>query len=956
MGDLLKDLNPEQKQAVTHKNGPLLIIAGAGTGKTLVITRRIANIISKKWAMPAEILALTFTDKAATEMEERVDKLVPYGFVDTQISTFHAFGDRLLRDYAIDLGLPANFKILSTAEQAIFMRENLYSFDLKYYRPISNPISHIEELIKYFSRLKDELISSEEYLHLAQVKSKKSMPTGRQVKVKSGEEREESERQLELAKAYARYQELMIQEGNLDYGDQIFLAYKLLKDNKKVLKEVQEKFKYILVDEFQDTNFAQYELVKLISKTNKNITVVGDDDQSIYRFRGASISNILSFKSDHPLCREIVLNQNYRSTQEILDSAYRLIRHNDPDRLEVKNKINKKLKAQKYGPLPQLLSSETLSDEADLVVKKIIDLKKEKKLRNKDFAILTRANSHLDPFIQALTYKKIPFVFAGTSSLFLQNEIKMIVAFFKCIAYEDDNLSFYHLARSEIYDVDDSILSIYYAKTKRENKSFFELFENSQDKDIQSLLWDIKHFRSQSVKHTAGEILFEFLKEKKIFKKLVSLDSVEAQIKITNIAKFFERISQFDRTSHDKSVLAFLENLELIMSVSDEVSASDIDPDLDAVNLMTAHSSKGLEWPVVFVSNMVSERFPSRNQREAISIPDELIKECLPKGDYHLQEERRLFYVASTRAKDYLFLSWAVDYGGKRAKKLSPFVLELLDDPNIAKSRYKLSALEKMKRFDLVKQSEHRKTIKKNSLMRLSRQQIDDYFTCPKKYYLSSVIRIPLPTSWHFMYGTAIHEAVGRYYARKMIGEKPDLQSMISDFEQSFISEGFITREQEQERKRKGLETLAKFFNEDQKSKFVPDAVEESFEFRTGNVLVRGRYDLVVKSEGGEVLDFKTSEVDSQKDADSRASKSTQMKMYALAWQSKHNVICKTTLVFIESDLKATKKFGQKDLNKTEEMIKEVAEGIKQEDFKAKPNPFQCRNCPYKNICPDSLA
>lgn len=206
------------------------------------------------------------------------------------------------------------------------------------------------------------------------------------------------------------------------------------------------------------------------------------------------------------------------------------------------------------------------------------------------------------------------------------------------------------------------------------------------------------------------------------------------------------------------------------------------------------------------------------------------------------------------------------------------------------------------------------------------------------------------------MYGTAIHEAVGRYHARKMSGEKPDLQSMISDFEQSFVSEGFITREQEQERKRKGLETLAKFFNEDQKNKFIPDAVEENFEFRAGNVLVRGRYDLVVKGEGGEVLDFKTSEVDSQKDADSRASKSTQMKMYALAWQSKYNAICKTTLIFIESDLKATKKFSQKDLDKTQKMIENVAEGIKKEDFKAKPNPFQCRNCPYKNICPNSLS
>jgi len=950
--NLADGLNIQQKEAVRHKNGPLLIIAGAGTGKTLVITRRIAHIIKQKWAKPSEILALTFTDKAAAEMEERVDRLVPYGFVDTQISTFHAFGDRLLRDYAIDLGLPANFKILSSAEQAIFLKENLYSFDLKYYRPIANPLWHIEELLKYFSRLKDELISPADYVNWAE-----SQISNNKIQ-KDAEAKEEAERHLELARAYEHYQELMLQEGNLDYGDQIFLSYKLLKENNKVLKECQAKYKFILVDEFQDTNFAQYQIVRLIAKEHQNITVVGDDDQSIYRFRGASISNILSFKKDYENSKQVVLSQNYRSTQEILDSAYKLIRHNDPDRLEVKNKINKKLKSARRGDSPEFLYCQTLSSEADIVAKKIHLLRVKFKLKFNDFAILARANNHLDPFMQALNYKKIPCAFAGTSSLFQQTEIKILISFLKCLAYEDDNLSFYNLARSDIYDVDDHILSLFYSRSKRENRSFIELFEKSDAKNprLQEMIADIKEFREKMNKLKAGEVVYEFLKKKKVFARLLEINDAASEVKIANIAKFFERIVQFDSTSHDKSTMAFLENIELIMGVSDEVTSSDIDPDLDAVNMMTVHSAKGLEWPVVFVVNLVSDRFPSRDRREKISIPDELIKERLPEGDFHLQEERRLFYVACTRAKDHLFITSACDYGGKRVKKISQFALELFDDPTLKSVSQKLTNMEKIERFNSDRQLIVKKLFIPRELLRLSRQQIDDYFTCPKKYYLASVVGIPLPVNWHFMYGTAIHEAIGRYYGRKLRGKKPDLQSLIDDFEQSFTSEGFITRAHEEERKRKGLETLARFYSEDQQANFTPDKIEESFEFRSGKVIVSGRYDLVVRGGEGEIFDFKTSCVKDQTEADERMKKSTQMMMYALAWRNNFNKIPKTTLIFIESNIKSSKVFKERELKKTEKMIEDVAEGIVKGDFKARPNPFQCKNCSYKDSCPDSLA
>lgn len=955
--NILADLNTEQKKAVVHKTGPLLIIAGAGTGKTAVITRRIAYIIEQKWAKPSEILALTFTEKAAAEMEVRVDELVPYGYTDMWISTFHAFGDRFLRDYAINLGLPANFKVLTATEQAIFLRQNIFAFDLNYYRPIADPTSHIRELLTHFSRLKDELISPEQYLTWAEAQSSKS-------KAQNNENKIEAEKTLELANAYARYQELMIQSGNLDFGDQIFLTYKLLKKNKKVFADCQKNFKYILIDEFQDSNFAQNELIKLIAGKNGNITVVGDDDQSIYRFRGAAISNILDFKKFYQNSTEIVLNQNYRSTQEILNSSYKLIQHNNPDRLEVQNNINKKLIAQKHGTTPELLYCDSLSCEADKVVAKIGELKKEKDYRNNDFAILVRANNQAEPFIQSLNIAGIPSIFSGASGLYHQPEIKMLVTFLKCLAYTDDNLAFYQLATSEIYNISHEVLSEIYTLARRNNRGIIKIIKTKELKNLRTeeqekldeILADIEKYR-QKKNDPVGEVLYNYLSDKGYLKKLSKNPGIEDELKIQHIAKFFDRIAGFNHSSDSRDVLSFLENLELILQVGDDTASSDIDPDLDAINILTVHAAKGLEWPVVFIANCVADRFPTRKRREQLPIPDKLIKEHLPIGNWHLEEERRLFYVAATRAKDYLFLTAAEDYGGKRAKKNSQFVLEFLDQPNPEKLKHKLSPLEKIGRFKKLSAVSFKLPTKfSERILKLSRQQIDDYYSCPKKFYYAHIVKIPLLENQQFMYGSAIHAALDHYFARKIAGEKPTLPQLHADFQQAFKNVGFITREQEEMRFKQGLDSLARFFDNDQKDKTKPAKVEEIFEFLQGDVKIKGRFDLVYREgESAEIRDFKTSDVRQQKDADRRIKESTQMMIYALAWQKKYAVIPKTTLHFIESGLKGEATFKKTDLEKTKTMISEVAAGIRKQNMEATPDIFQCKYCPYRDICPDAI-
>src|SRR3990172_6601992 len=310
-----KKLNKEQLEAIKHQKGPLLIIAGAGTGKTTVITERIKHLILSGAAKPSEVLALTFTEKAAREMETRVDVAMPYGFTQMWIMTFHSFCDRILRLEALNIGYNPRYKLLKQAESIQLVRKNLFDFKLDYFRPLGNPNKFIEAMLNHFSRLQDEDITPYEYAKWASSQNSKA---------KTSDEKIEVKKYSELASAYKTYDELKVKEGYMDFGDLIVKTLKLFKERKNILADYQKLFKYILVDEFQDTNFAQNELALLLAGRNKNVAVCGDDDQSIYRFRGAAVSNILQFKRHFPRTKIVTLSKNYRSSQEILDRTYKL--------------------------------------------------------------------------------------------------------------------------------------------------------------------------------------------------------------------------------------------------------------------------------------------------------------------------------------------------------------------------------------------------------------------------------------------------------------------------------------------------------------------------------------------------------------------------------------------------------------------------------------------------------
>jgi DNA helicase-2/ATP-dependent DNA helicase PcrA len=750
------------------------------------------------------------------------------------------------------------------------------------------------------------------------------------------------------------------------------------------LKKYRQQFKYILVDEYQDTNWAQNELVKLLAKPKNNVCVVADDDQSIYRFRGAAISNVLEFKKTYPRAKIVTLLENFRSGQAILDSAYRLIRHNDPDRLEVKESVNKKLVAVRkdVGGPPKEVFAETLSEETDLVTERIARLTKKskgtsQKLQFKDIAILTRANAHADPFLHALNMKGIPHKFVGSSGLYAQEEVRLLISLLTAISNFDDSLSLYNLASSEIYQlpIDDAIKAMDWAK--RRNRGLRQVFlkideineieVSKEGKEvINKIIGDLREMTQLSRKESVGRVLYEYLKESGYLSRLEQEGGVEAEIKIQNVARFFDKIREFSSLAQNESVRTFVEWLEVIRTAGDDPATSEFDPDMDAVNIMTVHSAKGLEFKVVFLANLVSDRFPTRERGDVIALPDALIKETLPTGDFHMQEERRLFYVGMTRAMDNLFFTWARDVGGKRIKKVSPFVLEALDKTISSALVSRVAALEKIKRHAAVPRPRYKLPQADQKVVRLTQGSIDDYRTCAYKYRYVHVLRLPILRHHAVVYGAALHKAVASFYNAKINGKKLPLNKLLEIFVNSWISEGFLSVEHEERRLVEGKKVLEAFWRREKAKRERPTFIEKEFRFPVGDSLVRGRYDRVdVRGKKVKIIDFKSTEGRSKGEIEKAARESIQLKVYALAYFKNYKVIPEFVGIYdlgtgVVGGYKPTKEILEKTEKEIEEAAKNIRENLQNDKFVANPKYFgrvpACYYCAYNSICPFSLV
>lgn len=930
--------------AIKHGQGPLLIIAGAGTGKTTVITERVKYLVEKGLAKPEEILALTFTEKGAKEMEERIDVALPLSYGNMWIMTFHSFCDRVLRESIIEIGLSSNYKLMTFAESIDLVKRHLFDFNLYYYRPLGNPNKFIEGLLQHFSRLQDELVSPESYLSFS--KSYKNEEPLEVVKIK------------ELASAYKTYNDLKIKENVMDFGDLITYTHKLFSKRPNILKKYQQKFKYILVDEFQDTNFAQNTLINLLAQKEKNITVVGDDNQSIYRFRGAAISNIIQFKKTYPEAKVVTLNKNYRSTQTILDGAYKLIKHNDPDTLEYQLGISKKLNAVGSSPAIDinLIHTKNGQEEAEEISKAITQLTKKLGYDYKDIAVLVRANNHADSLIREFERQGIPHQFLGPTKLFEKEEIVDLISYLKILYNPEDSSSLYRVLSSDFLNLSSLELIKLMSLAKKKSNSLLETIVDSENEKIVKLLKIIDKHLKVIKKETAGQILFDYINEVGIYKKMLEDDD---DVKAKNIAKFFEKIKSYEDENRDAGVFAVVDYIDLLMEVGESPSVTDGDwQENNMVNILTVHSSKGLEFPVVFLVNLVSERFPSRERYEQIPIPIELVKEILPSGDFHLQEERRLFYVGMTRAKERLYFTAAQFYGdGKREKKLSPFITEALGETT--KSLKLL--VDNGKKINYEKSRDHASKAQdkqKTKVDFLSVSQIETFQVCPLHYKLKYIYKLPTEPTASISFGISMHDAMRDFYKAVIEGQKPTKRLIIKSLSNNWHEEGFKNKKHKEMFLAKGKKYLEDYLRVSFDPKKLPSLIEEKFSIRLNDSLkIGGTFDRVDKLKNGgiEIIDYKTGEkVPTQKEVD----KDLQLSMYALAATKQGGEVysgkvedIKLSLYYFEGQQKITTRRTKEDLKKLENEILEIKKEIETSDFKCSNHFFCQQGCEFSMFC-----
>jgi len=962
MSDLLDNLNEQQKAAVTHRDGPLMIVAGAGTGKTTVITRRIAWLIEQGVAKPQNILALTFTDKAAGEMEERVDQLLPYGYVELQISTFHAFCEKLLRQYAAEIGLSRDFRVVSELDGWLLARRSLDRFALDYYRPLGNPTKYLRGLLTHFSRAKDAAITVDRYLSFV-----------------DETDGEDATRVRELANAYHTYQQILLENDAMDFGDLLLYALKLLRERPRVLQELRGRFTHVLVDEFQDTNGAQYEIVRLIAAPNDNLTVVGDDDQSIYKFRGASLANILQFETDYPNAKRIVLINNYRSVQQILDHAHRFIQANNPRRLEAQGKLDKRLISSRddegvFGHL----HLPTLDEETEAVAVKILELKgAHPETTWNDFAILTRSNDAAVPFLAALDRHRVPYQFMALRGLYAKSAILDLIAYLNVLIAPYDGPSYYRVLTHPMRQIPPAAIAELSQYANRKGKSlsdacrFAPMLVSLGEETVvrlQDLNSELERFRALIATKNISELFVTVAREAGFVDYLNHLPEREKQESFRYLQQFFERVKRFEEM-HDHPVLKnFLEEFKIERESGEEGSLQ-FDPDAgpEIVRVMTVHASKGLEFRFVFVVSMIDQRFPSVSRAEAIPLPEGLV----PKhsagdegDDWHLEEERRLFYVAMTRAKEHVYLTSADDYGGARKRKLSRFLAELGFE--------KPEGRDASGRDPFAEPTDPPMPAEPPVVFRLPKQfsftQLSAFRTCPLQYKFAHILKIPVFGKHMFSFGKTMHNALHHFFllwlertgtkqaslfgtvAAKTEDMPVSIDELMDMYGDSWQDDWYKDDAQREEYRKRGREQLRAFYAHLSGHPPKPKYLEQDFTLKIGDAVIKGRIDRVDETEDGiEIVDYKTGTP--KEGGKLEASDKEQLLLYQIAARDILGLNpVKLTYHYLEDNSQVSFIGDEKDLLDLREKIQDRINGIRTSRFGPTPG-FHCKYCDFVDIC-----
>lgn len=971
--DALAELNAEQRAVVEHGEGPLLVVAGAGTGKTRVITRRICQLLETHRDISGEnILALTFTDKAADEMKSRVRQSAGARADGVWLSTFHKFClEKILRE-----ANPA-LQSIEPVEHWILLRKNLRELALKHYTRLAEPGEFLSDFEKFFSRCQDELVTPEDYQHYVDTlrRAYDAQKTSLDEEARAAEE-ENLARLEEVSRAYRISERLQRERNLITFGGQMLRSVLLLRADETRLANLREQYRYILVDEFQDTNIAQLELLWLLSGDRRNILAVGDDAQAIYRFRGASFGSFTIFferfcgvkkndRADLPLRS---LTRNYRSTKRILDVASEVIQHNErPAFLPHKTLVTDNPAGEKI----RIAEFSSPEEEAHWVAGEIEELHSAGRSW-RSCAVLYRKHAHRSRIVDVLRIRKIPFIIRGLSVL-SSTLVRDLIAYLRLIAVRSDNVACTRVVAIPHWGFEPRDLLRLAERAKR-NQSLMDVLESPQSEfpftprmksaELVSFLRELRQLASR----TSARVVFDSLIAG------LGLSPLPSDADRLHLERFAKFIADWESKSEEKSLFAFIEYFDFFLQAGGEIVQQEESAD-DAVQLLTVHTAKGMEFDHVFILTLSDGEFPARPQAPILEFPEALMKEEQPKGEFRIQEERRLFYVALTRARRLLTLSTVVN----NRKKPSPFLEDILEDPRLKKAHAEQLA----PKVRLPKEEETVGSLPADPVfpqlfplipadsraysrvalwaksyhppnsepLKLSASAIETYRTCPMKYLLQQSWGIRGGPQASMTFGTVLHLTIREFVRELRKKRAVQFEEVMQTFDREWHAAGFQDDYQEEEYRSAGREQLQAFCTSYSSAPADVLYQEKAFELPLDpNVVITGRMDQVNRlgPKKIEIIDYKTGTPKRPKQAD----QSLQLSLYALAAQDVFQ-LDPERLVFYNlttNEAVATTR-DAKALKKAKDVVAEVADSIRAADFPARPG-FSCRYCDYGPICP----
>jgi len=973
LGERGLKLNDAQRRAITHGEGPLLVIAGAGTGKTRVITERIRHLLQSDESLSGEnILALTFTKKAAGEMKARVVQATGERGKAVTLATFHSFCETLLAE------ADPQRVMLDKFDHWILLRRNLQRLGLEKYRRLADPGQFLNDFVEFFSRCQDELVSSEDYQRYAAGLAA-HLEAQREALDKDtlSERLETVGLQQELARAYRASEELLGEKKRVSFGSLITGAVGLLERDSELRETLQKKYRYILVDEFQDTNIAQLRLLELLAAPARNIVAVGDNDQAIYRFRGASFGSFKLFLQRFAGWKEgqdstpfrVSLTENYRSTPNILRVAMQVIGQNAVSADFPKKVLSPNKPAGEKIRIVELATPEEESRWVAAELQRIHGAGR----RWKDFAVLYRQHAHRDHLVEELSRRKIPFVITNLSIL-EHPVVKDVLAYLKLIATPYDDIACARVLGTPAWHLEAADLVRLAERARKDKKAIYDILQLPQGQlpfdqshaALGQLVEFVSSERKMLKRSTAREILGRLTEWLEIPQRAKGQDRKY----VTRLAEFMK---EWEPKSETRGLAEFIEYLDYYAQAGGAVSLEEAAPG-DAVQLMTVHGAKGLEFPQVFLLRVNNRAFPASERSRVFEFPVDLMKEGGPAEQFHIQEERRLFYVALTRAEEGLTITTVAEKKGKVPVFIEDIVMEpAVKRQDVRQMLPKLlprgvedraregrpedaqlfpAAAEPAKIFSRIADWAEEFHPLAAEPLTLSPSAVNGYRTCPQQYLFGYSWSLRKGPRAAMSFGAVMHTTIKRFVDQLRKGVKLPFDEVRRIFETEWNSKGFEDEYQEGEYKKEGREQLRAFHAGMMAE--APQALEQEKAFELpleNNVVIKGRIDQINalgKKRDVEIVDYKTG----RPKKDVEAKKDLQLSLYALAVKEILELEpVRVVFHYLQNNQRQETTREAKQLDEAQKIVQETAADIRAGEFPAKPG-FVCRNCAYRPICP----